>query len=606
MADTENLAILLTDMVGFTERSSSQSRDAFHELLRAHDQILKDTAALYNGEWVKSTGDGMLVVFRSPTNAVQCGMAMQDALAEYNHQRADGEQIHIRVAVNLGEVRRSDDNDIFGEAVNVTARIEALTPTDEVYFTQAVYLAMNKAEVPSEPVGSKQLKGIPEPVEVFRVPAGQAVRLVAAGEPMQGAGVPYPFGGMPHASVRPYPSAESGGVSVSQKPRTWLRKLGVGIAVALLLLFVLVALNRPGKGPERMAEAPPLQGEPASATESQDHQLTVVTEPRNARVRILNIKPSYQPGMRLPSGRYHIEVSAPDHDTDTRWIELQEDQALTVQLARQTSAQHDHPAADNPDAVSDAILRRNDLFLVLSRLITNPDFFIQRHPDSAWAEGVRLAQQNGSGALRRLQQLAGQGDVEAMITLGWAHLQGKGVRRSLRDGAQWLERAYATGDPLAVWFRGMATLARQEKRGKDPDNGLRWIEQSAQRGEPLGALTLGAFYANGEHVRRDDKTAVRWLQKAVDSGLPFAESMLAGMYLEGRGVRQDTTRAVRLLQSAAGKSDPAGQHYLGMLYERGHGVKKDLQLARRYYRQAAEAGFSEAEAALKRLPVITR
>ncbi len=552
MADTENLAILLTDMVGFTERSSSQSRDAFHRTLSDHDQILKDTAVLYAGEWIKSTGDGMLVVFRSPTNAVQCGMAMQDALAEYNHHRPEAEQIHIRVAVNLGEVRRSGDNDIFGEAVNVTARIEALTPTDEVYFSQAVYLAMNKAEVPSEAVGSRELKGIPEPVTVYRVPAGEAVRLIASGEPMQGAGVPYPFGGMPHASVA---GGGTGTGVPARSGRNWPRRLLIALATVLLLLFALAALKRAGQparddtaaAPSPPAASAPRPEEPAPAPDA---------APAGA-----------------PSG-----PSAP---------------AAT-------------PSTPSTPPVSAANLRRNDMFLVLSRTVADRNFFIKRHPDSAFADGIRLAEQNDQAALARLRRLGQAGDVEAMLTLGLAYAQGRGVPRSLREGARWLERAYATGDPLALWFRGMVTLTRPEGRQKgkgrqDAESGLHWIEQSARSGEPLGALTLGVFHANGEHVPRNDETAVRWLRKAAGHGLPFAESMLAGMYLAGRGVPQDTARAVALLESSAGKSDPTGQHYLGLLYERGHGVRKDTGKARRLFSLASEAGFNEAEAGLRRL-----
>ncbi len=596
MADTENLAILLTDMVGFTERSSSQSRADFHDLLKNHDQILKDTALLYSGEWVKSTGDGMLVVFRSPTNAVQCGMAMQDALAEYNHQNPAEDQIHIRVAVNLGEVRREGNSDIFGEAVNVTARIESLTPTDQVYFTQAVYLAMNKAEVPSERVGSETLKGIPEPVDIYRVPAGQAMRLVTTGEPMQGEGVPYPFGGMPHARL--------GGTAPTNRGRTWRWAKRAGMV--LLVLFVLAVLARRGEDREH---PPALPASPAATTPdtangdraSALHTLNVHTRPETARVRILNIKPAYTPDMALQPGRYHVEVALDGYQTDRRWIDLERDTEITVALTPvPVTAKMPETA---PPAVTDAILRRNDMFLTLSGTVQGHDFYLQRHPHSDWAEGIRVANQNDRAALQRLRERAEANHVEAQLTLGWLYFQGKGVRQSAREGAKWMELAYRSGDPLATWFRGMAAIGQADRpKGKArKSRGLEFIQQAADRGEPLGELSLGIFHANGEHVQKNDQTAVRWLRKAVDRGMPFAESMLAGMYLEGRGVDRNLDEAVRLLRSSAARQDPTGQYYLGLLHEKGFGVKKDAGQARRLYRAAADAGYAEATRALNRL-----
>ena len=97
-------------------------------------------------------------------------------------REVEHDRIEIRVAINQGEVNLAD-NDVFGEAVNITARIEAVADAGDVFFTEAIYLAMNKREVPSSEVGLLQLKGIPEKVRVYRVrpeqPGGAAARLTA-------------------------------------------------------------------------------------------------------------------------------------------------------------------------------------------------------------------------------------------------------------------------------------------------------------------------------------------------------------------------------------------------------------------------------------------
>lgn len=224
MPQTENLTIMFTDMVGFTERTSRQSRDQNKRMLQQQDHLLLPVVARFGGRHIKSIGDAYLIAFRSPTDAVRCGMALHDALAEFNATHADSEQMHIRVAINVGEVRL-EAKDIFGEPVNVAARVESITPPDEIYFTEAVYLAMNKAEVPCEALGSEKLKGIPEPIKLFRVPAHQINRLVPGGENLEAAPGELPYGGM-HRQ----PAGKHAAAVVVETLRLAPSRIGVSIA----------------------------------------------------------------------------------------------------------------------------------------------------------------------------------------------------------------------------------------------------------------------------------------------------------------------------------------------------------------------------------------
>ena len=174
---TENLVIVLTDIVGYTETTAAQSRMDNERLLATHNRILLPLVRAYGGRLVKSIGDALLMVFSSPTDAMLCAMSMQDALFQYNRDKDEDEQIHIRVAASLGEVRVTRD-DIFGEPVNTTSRIEGVTPKDEIYFSEAIYMAMNKAEVPSQEVGWKDLKGISEPIRLFTIPRFSTPHLI--------------------------------------------------------------------------------------------------------------------------------------------------------------------------------------------------------------------------------------------------------------------------------------------------------------------------------------------------------------------------------------------------------------------------------------------
>jgi len=166
---TANLAIVFTDIKGFTERTSRQTLEENQRLLKAHHNLLAPVFKAFGGRIIKSIGDAFLVTFESPTQAVLSGMAIQDRLWQYNRTASEGERLDVRVAINVGEVRL-ESNDIFGEPVNIASRVESIAEAGEVYFTEAVYLAMNKAEVPSQDVGYFELKGIPGKIRVFHVP----------------------------------------------------------------------------------------------------------------------------------------------------------------------------------------------------------------------------------------------------------------------------------------------------------------------------------------------------------------------------------------------------------------------------------------------------
>lgn len=165
---TANLAIVFTDIKGFTERTSKQTLEQNEKLLKAHNDLLAPLFKGLGGRIIKTIGDAFMVTFESPTAAVLAGVAVQDALWGYNQAAAPDAQLHVRVAINVGEVRL-EGNDVFGEPVNIAARVEGLAEADEVTFTEAVYLSMNRAELPVEDLGRFELKGIPEPVRLFKV-----------------------------------------------------------------------------------------------------------------------------------------------------------------------------------------------------------------------------------------------------------------------------------------------------------------------------------------------------------------------------------------------------------------------------------------------------
>jgi class 3 adenylate cyclase len=200
---SSNLAIVFVDIAGFTERTGQQSREESAAWLRRYETLLMPLVKVFTGRKVKAIGDAYLCTFESPTNALLFGMAAQDRLFDYNQEVSDTEKIKIRVSINVGEVR-IQKGDIFGEPVNIAARLESLTPAEEVWFTEAAYLAMTKSEIPSQEVGLHEFKGIQDAIRVYRVPRGPSYRLQGSEQSENGSERDregqlqneYPFGGI--------------------------------------------------------------------------------------------------------------------------------------------------------------------------------------------------------------------------------------------------------------------------------------------------------------------------------------------------------------------------------------------------------------------------
>src|SRR5438128_1587886 len=143
---TSNLAIVFTDIVGYAVRLSRQPYEQSQRMLRLHEELVLPVFRAYRGRRVKSIGGTLLVTFESPTDAVLCASAVQDRIWEWNKGVPEWDRIKVRVGVNVGEVRL-EKGDVFGEPVNIAARVLGLADAGEVLFTEAIWLSMNRNEI---------------------------------------------------------------------------------------------------------------------------------------------------------------------------------------------------------------------------------------------------------------------------------------------------------------------------------------------------------------------------------------------------------------------------------------------------------------------------
>jgi TolB-like protein/class 3 adenylate cyclase/Tfp pilus assembly protein PilF len=170
--DRKLAAILAADVVGYS-RLMGADEEGTHARLKAHQSELIDPAiAAHHGHIVKLTGDGALVEFGSVVDAVVCAVEIQRGMAERNAGVADNQRIAFRIGINLGDVI-VDAGDIYGDGVNVAARLEALAQPGGIYVSDLVYHSVEaKLDVPFEDLGERRLKNIAKPVRIYRVRMG--------------------------------------------------------------------------------------------------------------------------------------------------------------------------------------------------------------------------------------------------------------------------------------------------------------------------------------------------------------------------------------------------------------------------------------------------
>jgi TolB-like protein len=133
------------------------------------DSFFGPRIAAHNGHVVKLMGDGMLVEFASVVDAVSCAIELQSGLAERQAEVAQDRRILLRIGINIGDVI-FDEGDIYGDGVNVAARLEPLAEPGGIWVSRAVFeYSRGKVDHEFELMGEHQLKNIPGPVEVYRV-----------------------------------------------------------------------------------------------------------------------------------------------------------------------------------------------------------------------------------------------------------------------------------------------------------------------------------------------------------------------------------------------------------------------------------------------------
>lgn len=164
-------AILAADVVGYSRLMELDEAGTLATLKAVRVELIDPKVSEYSGRIVNTTGDGILIEFPSAVDAVEHAVDIQQALAHRNIGVSELQQFQLRIGINIGDVI-IDDGDIFGDGVNVAARLEGLAEPGGISVSGMVYESVrNRLDVVFDDLGEQALKNIANPVRIFRVVA---------------------------------------------------------------------------------------------------------------------------------------------------------------------------------------------------------------------------------------------------------------------------------------------------------------------------------------------------------------------------------------------------------------------------------------------------
>jgi class 3 adenylate cyclase len=165
-------AIVMVDVSGFS-RMMGRDEEGTTARIREFHARTRSLVEAHEGRVVDTAGDSVFGEFDSVVNAMRCAQAIQQAQAAANTARPEGERIETRIGVHLGDVLVQDYH-VYGDGVNIAARLQAAADPGSIYVSEAVYQQVHqKLDLAFEDLGVRELKNIEHPIRLYRV-AGQA------------------------------------------------------------------------------------------------------------------------------------------------------------------------------------------------------------------------------------------------------------------------------------------------------------------------------------------------------------------------------------------------------------------------------------------------
>ena len=167
--DRRLAAIFAGDIAGYSRLMGADEEGTLHQLKAHRKELVDPKITEHRGRIVKTTGDGMLVEFVSVVDAVRCAVDIQRGMVERNASVPADKRIEFRIGINVGDII-IDGDDIFGDGVNVAARLEALSDPGGVMVSRNVFdQVRDKLSFGFEDMGEQTVKNIARPIGVHRI-----------------------------------------------------------------------------------------------------------------------------------------------------------------------------------------------------------------------------------------------------------------------------------------------------------------------------------------------------------------------------------------------------------------------------------------------------
>jgi len=171
-AERRLAAIFASDIVGYSRLMGADEEGTLARLNTHRREFLEPKIAEHRGRIVKRTGDGILIEFASAVDAVRCAVEIQDGMIERNSPEPQDKRIEVRIGIHVGDII-IEDNDIFGDGVNIAARLEGIAPPGGICISDDAFRQVRgRLEANFQDAGEQELKNIARPVRVYRFHPG--------------------------------------------------------------------------------------------------------------------------------------------------------------------------------------------------------------------------------------------------------------------------------------------------------------------------------------------------------------------------------------------------------------------------------------------------
>ena len=233
-------AIMCADVAQYS-RLMERDEDGTLDRLKTYRSVMSSLTDRHNGRVVNTWGDAVIIEFGSVVEAVQCAVDIQNELSVRNSKLPDMTRMEFRIGINLGDIM-VEGEDIYGDGVNVAARLQELAPKGGIMLSQSVYdQVKSKIALGFDPLGPQKVKNVSDPVETYSVRLGG--RNAPAAEPYASRKTEDPGAGQRAANPHNWEQDTQAVANGFERGRRWLRAQPKRVRMCVFMIALFFVIN---------------------------------------------------------------------------------------------------------------------------------------------------------------------------------------------------------------------------------------------------------------------------------------------------------------------------------------------------------------------------